>query len=113
MLSSVFTEVGVGVFVGAHGVLWVTEDFMRPANAVAVPVAPPATPAPTMAPAGSAQAAGPAPAATGTVPLQTRQLDGRLSWIRRHDPKAAEQNPIAQALVYLSNVALLAGAPPG
>lgn len=110
ILSSVFNEVGVGAYVDSHGRLWVTEDFMASANGgggggVSPPAAPPITSPPVTTATTASQVV--------TRPAQespARRLQVRLIWIERHDPRAPA-NPITQAILYLRDVAVLAGDP--
>ena len=66
MVDSRFREIGVSVYVGSQGYLWVTEDYMQPPPGAAVPAPPPTPSTPAPAPTPSV---GPATPSSPSVPL--------------------------------------------
>jgi uncharacterized protein YkwD len=102
ILSSSYTQVGIGVVVDSKGVLWVSEIFRRPSGAVANPAPAPApkpapviTHAPAKAPAAPTQR--PAAKQAPVVPAQpTAAANNRASRDLSRLPLLAAQRLAAQ-----------------
>jgi len=113
ILDHDFTQVGVGVTVDSHGIIWVTEDFRQPMGS-----APAATPQSHPSHTSShASAASSGTASTGAVPTAAAPrpapspravLLHRLHELR-HDRHAARTagDPVAQAFAYADALATL------
>src|SRR4051794_17950005 len=113
ILDHDFTQVGVGVTVDGHGIIWVTEDFRQPMGSA--PAAAPQIPSHTASHASGPSAAtasttAPVTAAAAPRPAPSPRavLLHRLHELRhdRHTTRTAG-DPVAQAFAYADALAAL------
>jgi uncharacterized protein YkwD len=128
ILDHDFTQVGVGVTVDSHGVVWVTEDFRQPmgsssssgtsrtttqhtARPASRPVSHPTATVRTTTHRAVSHPAAPHRATAHAAPAvnPAALLKARLSKLRSSSAAAQSADAVSQAFDFLSNVATLSG----